>query len=241
MSCCFVVPCNLSSKTLGDILICNKHINDVTIVGHDKNLVGHLQQIVAHVPRVRDLCLDWEGEHVQSMPVGVAPLLGQLTELETLDAWNCHFVESVEPLRALTKLTFLRIALGDGDAVDAVDAVHAQQREAGARGLEVVASLRRLNYLDLENSCITDLHPLTRLTGLTLLNLWGCPVTDLSCLRCMTTLEELGLEYVPAAATADDEFASLFNALPNLKTLRTQDITITGHPPHTSLCFDQED
>lgn len=144
---------------------------------HSENLLEHLQHIVTHTPpHMKSFTLDWE-EMPAIIPAGVAPLLGQLTALESLNTRKCHFYESMEPLRALTQLTSLRMPLGDS-WLDRDD----DYFKMGDSGLDVVASLPRLAFLDLEDSTITDLLPLTRLTGLTRLVLRGCSVKDLSCL-----------------------------------------------------------
>lgn len=185
----------------------------------DNGIMAHLQYIVDRVPRFPCLFFDYDTRCEQEdwgveAPAGMAAALGQLTGLRHLDARYLHFMGSVEPLRALTQLTSLSISLGNTDHADAGTE---HRRQLSAQGMEVVASLPRLEELSLEGSRITDLRPLTRLTGLKTLGLWGCPVTDLSPVTELKMLQSLGLEFVPPVVF--NYIDQLHHALPLLKAV----------------------
>jgi len=60
--------------------------------------------------------------------------------------------------------------------------------------LRPLASLTRLDYLDLDNSAVSDLAPLEGLTNLQWLDLRGLPVSDIAPLASLTNLESLSLD-----------------------------------------------
>ena len=199
-------------KTQWDILMEEDSINHEVILWHDKD-------VEAAIKRQMDWPLDDE------VTVGQAKTAISWLNPLTLEGENIENLEDLKYFQNLKQLVLKDTSVTDLTPLLSVELVDLEIDGGRITDIGMIAKLKSLLFLSLNNISIDSLQPLAEMDHLCTLTLKGLPIEDISALSSLKNIGSLTLQQLPVT----DVSALIY--LRGLRWLTMIDVPIESLPP----------